>query len=155
MVGFKLEYVGIIKDGVKMVNVMVNFVVLKFFVVIGNLYGVGNYVMCGKVYDLCLIVGWLIVEIVVMLGVVVVKIFLQIEVVLLKVKGEEIMFECEQELFNMIKLRYDEQILLYYVVLCLWIDVIIDLVKICSVFLQGIVMVSYKKVEKVYNVGVI
>lgn len=69
MVGFCFEYGGIIKDGVKMVNVVSNSIVLKFLVVMGNSYGVGNYVMCGKVYDLCLIVVWLIVKIVVMGGV--------------------------------------------------------------------------------------
>lgn len=68
MVGIWLEYGGIIKDGVKMVNVVFNFIVLKFSIVMGNFYGVGNYVMCGKVYDLCFIVVWFSVKIVVMGG---------------------------------------------------------------------------------------
>lgn len=57
---------GIICVGVKLVNVIFNSCVLKISLLLGGSYGVGNYVMCGKVFDLWLIFVWLIVCYVVM-----------------------------------------------------------------------------------------
>lgn len=155
MVGSKSEHAGIIKDGAKMVNAMANSVVPKFSVVIGNSYGAGNYAMCGKAYDPRLIVGWPTAEIAVMSGAAAAKTLLQIEVASLKARGEEITPEREDELFNTIKSRYDEQISPYYAASRIWIDAIIDPAKTRSVLSQGIAMASHKKAEKPYNVGVI
>lgn len=51
-----------------MVIVVVCVNVLKFIVFIGGSFGVGNYGMCGRVYDLCFFFMWLNVWIFVMGG---------------------------------------------------------------------------------------
>lgn len=155
MVGSKSEQGGIIKDGAKMVNAMANSVVPKFSVVIGNSYGAGNYAMCGKAYDPRLIVGWPTAEIAVMSGAAAAKTLLQIEVATLKGKGEEITPEREEELFNSIKSKYDEQISPYYAASRLWIDAIIDPAETRKVISMGIEMANHAPIEKRYNVGVL
>lgn len=155
MVGSKSEHAGIIKDGAKMVNAMANSVVPKFTVVVGNSYGAGNYAMCGKAYDPRLIVGWPTAEVAVMSGASAAKTLLQIEVASLKARGEEITAEREAELYNTIKVRYDEQISPYYAASRLWLDAIIDPAKTREFLSIGIEMANHKKAEKPYNVGVI
>lgn len=155
MVGSKSEHAGIIKDGAKMVNAMANSVVPKFSVIMGNSYGAGNYAMCGKAYDPRLIVAWPTAEIAVMSGAAAAKTLLQIEVASLKAKGEEISKEREDELFNKIKSRYDEQISPYYAASRLWVDAIIDPNDTRKMISMGIGMANLKKAEKPYNVGVI
>ena len=154
MVGSKSEHAGIIKDGAKLVNAMANSVVPKFTVVVGNSYGAGNYAMCGKAYDPRLIVGWPTAEIAVMSGAAAAKVLLQIEVASLKAKGEEITPEREEELFNQIKNRYDEQTSPYYAGSRLWIDAIINPADTRKIISLGIEMANHKKAEKQYNVGV-
>ena len=155
MVGSKSEHAGIIKDGAKMVNAMANSVVPKFTIVVGNSYGAGNYAMCGKAYDPRLIVAWPTAEIAVMSGASAAKVLLQIEVASLQAKGEEITPEREQELFNQIKNRYDEQISPYYAASRLWVDAVIDPKDTRKVISMGIEMANNKRAEKPYNVGVI
>ncbi len=155
MVGSKSEHAGIIKDGAKMVNAMANSVVPKFSIIIGNSYGAGNYAMCGKAYDPRLIVGWPTAEIAVMSGAAAAKTLLQIEVASLKAKGEEITKEREDELYNKIKDRYDNQISPYYAASRLWVDAVIDPIETRKTISMGIEMANHKKAEKPYNVGVI
>ena len=126
MVGSRSEHGGIIKDGAKMVNAMSNSVVPKFTIVMGNSYGAGNYAMCGKAYDPRLIVGWPTAEIAVMGGAQAAKVLLQIEIASLKAKGEEISKEKEEELYNNIKQKYDDQTSPYYAAARLWVDEIIE-----------------------------
>ncbi|MES2799531.1 MAG: acyl-CoA carboxylase subunit beta [Bacteroidota bacterium] len=155
MVGSKSEHAGIIKDGAKMVNAMANSVVPKFTVVVGNSYGAGNYAMCGKAYDPRLIVAWPTAEIAVMSGASAAKTLLQIEVASLKARGEEITKEREEELYNSIKKKYDEQISPYYAASRLWIDAIIDPADTRKVISIGIDMANHKKADQRYNVGVL
>ncbi|RCL76337.1 MAG: acyl-CoA carboxylase subunit beta [Flavobacteriales bacterium] len=155
MVGSKSEHGGIIKDGAKMVNAMSNSTVPKFSIVIGNSYGAGNYAMCGKAYDPRLIVGWPTAEIAVMSGAAAAKTLLQIEISSLKSKGEEITKKKEEELFNKIKSKYDEQISPYYAASRLWIDAIIDPVETRKIVSMGIEMANHNKDIDKYNVGVI
>ena len=155
MVGSKSEHGGIIKDGAKMVNAMSNSTVPKFSIVIGNSYGAGNYAMCGKAYDPRLIVGWPTAEIAVMSGAAAAKTLLQIEISSLKSKGEEITKKKEEELFNKIKSKYDDQISPYYAASRLWIDAIIDPVETRKIISMGIEMANHNKDIEKYNVGVI
>jgi acetyl-CoA carboxylase carboxyltransferase component len=155
MVGSKSEHGGIIKDGAKLVNAMSNSVVPKFTVVLGNSYGAGNYAMCGKAYDPRLIVAWPTAEIAVMSGAAAAKTLLQIEVATLKAKGEEITEARENELFNRIKSRYDEQISPYYAASRLWVDAIIDPAETRKILSLGISMANHAKPTKRYNVGAI
>jgi 3-methylcrotonyl-CoA carboxylase beta subunit len=155
MVGSKSEHGGIIKDGAKMVNAVSNSVVPKFTVVIGNSYGAGNYAMCGKAYDPRLIFAWPSAELAVMGGAQAAKVLMQIEAASLKAKGEEITPEKEEELFNKIKSRYDEQVSPYYAASRLWTDAIIDPLETRTWISMGIEAANHAPIEKQFNLGVI
>ena len=155
MVGSRSEHGGIIKDGAKLVNAMSNSVVPKFTVVIGNSYGAGNYAMCGKAYDPRLIVGWPTAELAVMGGAQAAKVLLQIEVASLKSKGEELTKKQEEELFNSIKKKYDDQASPYYAAARLWLDAIIDPVDTRKWISMGIEAANNNPIEKDYKLGVI
>ena len=155
MVGSKSEHGGIIKDGAKMVNAVSNSVVPKFTIVIGNSYGAGNYAMCGKAYDPRLIVAWPSAELAVMSGKSAAKVLLQIETASLKKKGETITKEKEEELFNKIKSRYDNQVSPYYAAARLWTDAIIDPLDTRTWISMGIEAANHVPIEKPFNLGVL
>jgi len=156
MVGSRSEHGGIIKDGAKMVAAQANSVVPKFTIIMGNSYGAGNYAMCGKAYDPRLIVAWPSAQLAVMSGAAAAKTLLQIEVASLKAKGEkEITKEKEDELYNRIKDRYDEQISPYYAAARLWTDAIIDPMDTRKWISMGIEAADHAPITKRYNVGVI
>jgi acetyl-CoA carboxylase carboxyltransferase component len=155
MVGSKSEHGGIIKDGAKMVNAVSNSVVPKFTIVIGNSYGAGNYAMCGKAYDPRLIAAWPSAELAVMSGASAAKVLLQIETAALKKKGEEITPEKEQELFDKIKSRYDEQISPYYAAARIWTDAVINPLDTRKWISMGIEAADHAPIEKPFNLGVI
>lgn len=155
MVGSKSEHGGIIKDGAKMVNAVANSVVPKFTVVVGNSYGAGNYAMCGKAYDPRLIFAWPSAELAVMGGAQAAKVLLQIEESAMKSRGEEITPEKEEELFNKIKSRYDEQVSPYYAASRLWTDAIIDPLDTRKWISMGIEAANHAPIEKPFNLGVI
>ncbi|MEQ6124814.1 carboxyl transferase domain-containing protein [Pseudotenacibaculum sp. MALMAid0570] len=155
MVGSKSEHGGIIKDGAKMVNAVSNSVVPKFTIVVGNSYGAGNYAMCGKAYDPRLIAAWPSAELAVMSGNSAAKVLLQIETAALKKKGEEITKEKEEELFNQIKSRYDEQISPYYAAARIWTDAVINPLDTRKWISMGIEAADHSPIEKKFNLGVI
>ena len=155
MVGSKSEHSGIIKDGAKMVNAVSNSVVPKFTIVIGNSYGAGNYAMCGKAYDPRLIVAWPSAELAVMSGKSAAKVLLQIETASLKKKGETITKEKEEELFNKIKSKYDNQVSPYYSAARLWTDGIIDPLDTRTWISMGIEAANHAPIEKPFNLGVL
>lgn len=155
MVGSKSEHSGIIKDGAKMVNAVSNSVVPKFTVIIGNSYGAGNYAMCGKAYDPRLIVSWPSAELAVMSGNSAAKVLLQIEKASLEKQGEKITPEKEEELFNKIKTRYDNQVSPYYAAARLWTDAIIDPLDTRTWISMGIEAANHAPIEKPFNLGVI
>ena len=155
MVGSKSEHGGIIKDGAKMVNAVSNSVVPKFTVVIGNSYGAGNYAMCGKAYDPRLIFAWPSAELAVMSGKSAAKVLLQIETASLKKKGEKITKEKEEELFNKIKSRYDNQVSPYYAAARLWTDAVIDPLDTRKWISMGIEAANHAPIEKLFNLGVL
>ena len=155
MVGSKSEQGGIIKDGAKMVNAVSNSVVPKFTIVIGNSYGAGNYAMCGKAYDPRLIVAWPSAELAVMSGNSAAKVLLQIETASLKKQGKTITPEVEQELFDKIKSRYDDQVSPYYAGARLWTDGIIDPLDTRKWISTGIDAANHAPITKAFNLGVI
>ena len=155
MVGSKSEHGGIIKDGAKMVNAVSNSVVPKFTIVIGNSYGAGNYAMCGKAYDPRLIVAWPSAELAVMSGNSAAKVLLQIDNASLEKQGEKITPEKEEELFNKIKDRYDNQVSPYYAAARLWTDAIIDPLDTRTWISMGIEAANHAPIEKPFNLGVI
>ena len=58
MVGSRMEKMGIIRHGAKMLFAVSEMTVPKFSVVVRRSFGAGYYVMCGKGYEPDLIVGW-------------------------------------------------------------------------------------------------
>lgn len=155
MVGSKSEHGGIIKDGAKMVNAVSNSVVPKFTIVVGNSYGAGNYAMCGKAYDPTLIAAWPSAELAVMSGNSAAKVLLQIETASLKKKGEEITKEKEEELYNKIKARYDNQVSPYYAAARIWTDAVIDPLDTRTWISMGIEAANHSPIEKPFNMGVL
>jgi acetyl-CoA carboxylase carboxyltransferase component len=155
MVGSKSEHGGIIKDGAKMVNAVSNSVVPKFTIVIGNSYGAGNYAMCGKAYDPRLIAAWPSAELAVMGGTQAAKVLVQIEAATLKNKGEVVDEQKEQELFDKIKARYDEQVSPYYAAARLWTDGVIDPLDTRTWISMGIEAANHAPIEKKFNMGVL
>lgn len=155
MVGSKSEHGGIIKDGAKMVNAVANSVVPKFTIIIGNSYGAGNYAMCGKAYDPRFIVSWPSAELAVMSGNSAAKVLLQIEKASLQKKGEVITKELENELFNRIKNRYDNQVSPYYAAARLWTDAIIDPQETRKWISMGIEAANHAPIDKSFNMGVL
>jgi acetyl-CoA carboxylase carboxyltransferase component len=155
MVGSKSEHGGIIKDGAKMVNAVSNSVVPKFTIVIGNSYGAGNYAMCGKAYDPRLIAAWPSAELAVMGGTQAAKVLVQIEAATLKNKGEIVDEQKEQELFDKIKARYDEQVSPYYAAARLWTDGVIDPLETRTWISMGIEAANHAPIEKKFNMGVL
>ena len=155
MVGSKSEHSGIIKDGAKMVNAVSNSVVPKFTIVLGNSYGAGNYAMCGKAYDPRLIAAWPSAELAVMSGKSAAKVLLQIEKSSLKKKGETITKEKEEELFNKIKSRYDDQVSPYYAASRIWTDGVIDPLDTRTWISMGIEAANHAPIEKPFNLGVL
>ncbi|WP_418638775.1 acyl-CoA carboxylase subunit beta [Winogradskyella sp.] len=155
MVGSKSEHSGIIKDGAKMVNAVSNSVVPKFTIVLGNSYGAGNYAMCGKAYDPRLIAAWPSAELAVMSGNSAAKVLLQIETASLKKKGEKITKEKEEELFNKIKDRYDDQVSPYYAASRIWTDGVIDPLDTRTWISMGIEAANHAPIEKPFNMGVL
>ena len=155
MVGSKSEHGGIIKDGAKMVNAVSNSVVPKFTIVLGNSYGAGNYAMCGKAYDPRLIVAWPSAELAVMSGKSAAKVLLQIEKASLLKRGEEITPEKEEELFNKIKDRYDNQVSPYYAASRIWTDAVIDPLDTRTWISIGIEAANHAPIEKKFNLGVL
>ncbi len=111
--------------------------------------------MCGKAYDPRLIVSWPTAELAVMSGASAAKTLMQIEVASLKSKGEEIDEVKQQEIYDKIKARYDDQISPYYSAARLWVDAIIDPLETRKVISMGIEMANNKKAEQRYNVGAI
>jgi acetyl-CoA carboxylase carboxyltransferase component len=155
MVGSKSEHSGIIKDGAKMVNALSNSVVPKFTIILGNSYGAGNYAMCGKAYDPRLIAAWPSAELAVMSGKSAAKVLLQIETASLKKKGETITKEKEEELFNKIKDRYDDQVSPYYAASRIWTDGVIDPLDTRTWISMGIEAANHAPIEKPFNMGVL
>ena len=123
--------------------------------VIGNSYGAGNYAMCGKAYDPRLIVAWPSAELAVMSGNSAAKVLLQIETASLKKKGEKITEAQENELFNKIKERYDNQISPYYAASRLWTDAVIDPLDTRKWISMGIEAANHAPIEKPFNMGVV
>ena len=155
MVGSKSEHSGIIKDGAKMVNAVSNSVVPKFTIILGNSYGAGNYAMCGKAYDPRLIAAWPSAELAVMSGNSAAKVLLQIETASLKKKGETITKEKEDELFNKIKSRYDDQVSPYYAASRIWTDGVINPLDTRTWISMGIEAANHAPIEKPFNMGVL
>lgn len=155
MVGSRSEHGGIIKDGAKLVSAVSNSTVPKFTIITGNSYGAGNYAMCGRAYDPRFMVSWPNGKIAVMGGEQAAKVLMQIQVASMKAKGEEVDDEKQQELYDKIKGRYDDQTTPYYAAGRLWVDAIIDPLQTRKWISMGIEAADHNPVIEKFNVGVV
>jgi len=154
MVGSRSEHGGIIKDGAKMVSAVSNSTVPKISIVLGNSYGAGNYAMCGKAYDPRFIFSWPSGRIAVMGGKQAAKVLMQIQVSSMKARGEEPTEKEQQEIFDRISAKYEEETSPYYAAARLWTDGIIDPADTRRIISRSIEAANHAPVEK-FNVGVI
>ncbi len=155
MVGKKAEHEGILKDGAKLVNAVANSVVPKFTFIVGNSFGAGNYAMCGKAYDPRLIFALPSANIAVMGGHQASQTLLSIRLSQLKKAGKEIDEQEKQDLLNKIKDNYEQQMYPLYAAARLWVDGIIDPIKMRSIVSTGIRMAEHNPETPRFNPGVI
>jgi acetyl-CoA carboxylase carboxyltransferase component len=154
MVGSRSEHGGIIKDGAKMVSAVSNSTVPKISIIMGNSYGAGNYAMCGKAYDPRFIFSWPSGRIAVMGGKQAAQVLMQIQVGSMKAKGKEPTEKEQQEIFDRISAKYEEETSPYYAAARLWTDGIIDPADTRRIISRSIEAANHAPVEK-FNVGVI
>ncbi|NNK27703.1 MAG: acyl-CoA carboxylase subunit beta, partial [Flavobacteriaceae bacterium] len=83
------------------------------------------------------------------------KVLLQIEKASLEKQGEKITKEKEDELFNKIKDRYDNQVSPYYAASRLWTDAIIDPLQTRKWVSMGIEAANHAPIERAFNLGII
>jgi acetyl-CoA carboxylase carboxyltransferase component len=83
------------------------------------------------------------------------KVLVQIEASTLKNKGEVVDEQKEQELFDKIKARYDEQVSPYYAAARLWTDAIIDPLDTRTWISMGIEAANQAPITKKFNMGVL
>ncbi len=121
MVGKDAEMSGIAKDGAKLVNAVSNCTVPKITLIIGGSYGAGNYALSGKAYNPNFIFAWPTAKIAVMGGEQAAKTLTNIKLS----KMDNVSNEEENNLYNKIKAKYDEQSDIKYAAARLWIDNII------------------------------
>lgn len=130
MVGSRAEHGGIIKDGAKMVNAVANSVVPKITIIVGNSYGAGNYAMCGKAYDPRFIFALPNAKIAVMGGNQAANVLMDIKLGQAKKGGKEFSETEKQKLLSEILNSYEKKNNPYYAAARLWIDEIINPIKI-------------------------
>ena len=99
--------------------------------------------------------GWPTAEIAVMGGAQAAKVLLQIEVASLKAKGEEISKEKQEEIFEGIKSKYDNQTSPYYAAARLWVDAIINPIDTRKWISMGIDAANHNSKIEPYKTGVI
>ena len=83
------------------------------------------------------------------------KVLLQIEKASLEKRGENITPEKEEELFNSIKSRYDNQVSPYYAAARLWTDAVINPLDTRQWISMGIEAANHAPIEKPFNLGII
>lgn len=126
MVGKQFEAMGIAKDGAKFVRAVSNAMVPKITVIIGGSHGAGNYAMCGRSYNPRFLFMWPNAKISVMGGEQAANVLLTIKKDALKIKGEKMTKEEEEEFKAPILEKYSEESSAYYSTARLWDDGIID-----------------------------
>ncbi|HRI45562.1 MAG TPA: carboxyl transferase domain-containing protein [Ignavibacteriaceae bacterium] len=155
MVGSRAEHGGIIKDGAKMVNAVANSVVPKITIIIGNSYGAGNYAMCGKAYDPRFIFALPNAKIAVMGGNQAANVLMDIKLGQAKKGGKEFSETEKQKLLSEILNSYEKKNNPYYAAARLWIDEIINPIKIREHISISIETANCNQEIGVFQTGVI
>jgi acetyl-CoA carboxylase carboxyltransferase component len=125
MVGKDAEQSGIIRSGAKMVSAVSNSIVPKITIVIGNSFGAGNYVMCGKAYDPNFILAWPNANYAVMGAEQAASTLFTVQQSAAEREGKTLNKEESEQMKNSIKKRYSRQMDIRYGAARGWIDAII------------------------------
>lgn len=126
MVGKDAEWSGIIRAGAKMVNAVSNSVVPKITVICGGSFGAGHYAMCGKAYDPRFIFAWPTARYAVMGGEQAAGTLAEIKTKQLEREGKPVDEKKRNEIFEAIRVTYENQTDVRYAAARLWVDAIID-----------------------------
>ncbi len=126
MVGRDSEQEGIIRRGAKLVNAVSNSVVPRITVITGGSFGAGNYAMSGKAFAPRFIFAWPSAKYAVMSGNAAAKTLLDIQKAQLERTGQTPQDADLEELYNLIKTQYDQQLDPRYAAARLWVDEIIE-----------------------------
>ncbi len=126
MVGRDSEHDGIIRSGAKMLNAMANSIVPKIALIVGNSYGAGNYVMCGRAYDPFLTYGWPGSKCAVMGANQAAGVLAQIQIAAMERRGEHIDKVEREQVLAAVRDSYAEQADIRYGAAHGWVDRIIE-----------------------------
>jgi 3-methylcrotonyl-CoA carboxylase beta subunit len=155
MVGRDAEWSGIIKAGAKMVNAVSNSVVPKITVIVGGSFGAGHYAMCGKAFDPRFVFAWPTARYAVMSGDSAAGTLVEIKVKQLERGGTKLSEEEKKELYESVKLTYDEQTDPRYGAARLWIDKIIDPIETRDAITQALEAAALNPDVAEFKVGVL
>ncbi len=142
IVGKKYEHEGIARDGAKWIHAVSNSTVPLITIVTGGSYGAGNYAMVGRAFDPRFLFMWPQSKIGVMGGDQAAMVLTQIKKSKTKKTGDNGNAKdnlSEEQLFQQIKKKYDEQSSAIYSTSRIWDDGIIDPAhtrKILSIVLE-------------------
>lgn len=126
MVGQHYEEAGIIKYGSQMINAVANSTVPQFTVLVGGSYGAGNYAMCGRAYDPCLLFAWPTSRIAVMGAEQAAGVLAIVQETSMRRKGVEPDMEQIQFMQAMVKQKFEEESDPYFATARIWDDGLID-----------------------------
>jgi acetyl-CoA carboxylase carboxyltransferase component len=155
MVGKDAEWSGIIRAGAKMVSAVSTSVVPKITVIVGGSFGAGHYAMCGKAYDPRFIFAWPTARYAVMSGASAANTLVEVRVKQLEKSGKTITEEERKGIFDEIKATYDSQADPRYGAARMWLDGIIDPVKMREVLMTALEACALNPEVAKFNPGVL
>ena len=138
MVGKDSEWGGIAKDGAKMVNAVSNSVVPKISLITGGSYGAGNYAMSGRAYEPRFMYSWPSAKLAVMGGDQAAKTLMQIKIS----KMSNVTDQQKKEIYDKIKLNYDNQTKAEYGAARMWVDEIINPVQTRNILIRTLEIIN-------------
>ena len=123
-----------------MVNAVSNSVVPKITLVVGGSYGAGNYAMSGRAYNPRFMYAWPSAKISVMGGSQAASTLMQIKLT----KMGEVTEKKKQEMYQKIKLRYDQQEDVRYAAARMWVDEIINPSETRNVLIRSLEIINHQ-----------
>ncbi|MGH9531868.1 MAG: acyl-CoA carboxylase subunit beta [Terriglobales bacterium] len=155
MVGRDAEWSGILRAGAKMVNAVSNSVVPKIAIIVGGSFGAGHYAMCGKAYDPRFVFAWPTARYAVMGGDQAAGTLVDIKVKQLERSGKKLSDDEKRELFESVKVTYDQQTDPRYGAARLWIDKILDPLETRDAIILALEAAALNPEVKEFKTGVL
>ena len=148
MVGRRVENEGIARHGAKMVTAVSTAAVPKFTVIVGGSFGAGNYGMCGRAFNPCLLFMWPNARISVMGGELAASVLATLRRDGLQAKGQPWSAEEEEAFKQPIRDQYEHEGHALYSTARLWDDGIIEPADTRSVLAAGLRMAQNAPIEE-------